>query len=204
MNTNPFITAHTSDEDVAELLKVGLPLMGVDGRIKWAAVETLTGIKYSRGWLILRHAYLAQNQPNLIVDVAKLVANDTKQATDQKRLNEYEPVRDTISPIVTSMRDIEGLSWGEIMVRTNGMGEGAVRKAYRATGGKKDLGLRVGKGGRFAYDEPTLYLENMKVQGAHISLDAKGRPVREQCLNFIPADAPVAKPKRAARKAKVA
>lgn len=196
MPTNPFITAHTSDEAVASLVEVGFPLMGNDGRVKDSAMlERVSGIKYSRAWLILRHEWLTKFNPEGFVPLATMVADATKQATQQKRLAEFNADRDVVAKVVQDLRDDLQYSWGEISVRC-GIPESAVRRCYRLTAGKKDRGLRIGKGGRFAYDEPTLYLENMKVEGAHIPTDLKMRPQREDCLNFVKKDQPV----KAARK----
>ena len=203
MPTNPFITVHTSDDEVQQLIEVGLPLMGSDGRIKWAAVETLTGIKYSRGWLILRHEFLAANNPSAFVDVKAAVAAATARATEEKRLNEFNADRDVLSPIVVELREVKELSWGEIAVRCS-LPESKIRSAFKLAAGKKDRGLRIGKGGRFAFGDPTLYLENMKHEGAMIPGDLVGRPAREQCLNYVAPEAPAAKPVRKPRAKKVA
>lgn len=191
---NPFITIHTSDEDVQALIKVGLPLMGSDGRIKWAAVESITGIKYSRGWLILRHEWLAAMNPAALLNVTELVSTKFAEAVEQKRSGEFDGDRDIICPIVQKLRDQDELSWGEIAVRC-GIPESKVRACYKKTAGKKDLGLRIGKGGRFAYDEPRYYLDNMKHEGAYIPVEIKGRrPQLEELLNYK-APEPVEQPK---------
>jgi hypothetical protein len=181
---NPFITVHTSDADVEALINIGVPLMGSDGRIKWAAVENATGIKYSRGWLILRHEWLAIKNPSALLNVTKLVSEKFAEAVEQKRSGEFDGDRDIICPIVQELRDSKELSWGEIAVRC-GIPESKVRACYKKTAGKKDKGLRIGKGGRFAYDEPRYYMDNMKHEGAYIPVEIKGRrPQLEELLNY--------------------
>lgn len=202
--TSIFATANTTSEEIASLLEIGLPLMADTGKVPWAKVEAATGIKYSRGWLILRRAYIEQYQPHLLVDVRSAVAAASAEAEAAGRLGDFVPDRMVLSPIVTRLHDELLCSWGEIMVRC-GLAETKVRNAYKLTGGKKDRGLRIGKGGRFAYDDPTLYKDNMKVEGAHIDLDTKMRPKPEQCLNYHPKEV-VAPARRAAtpRKPKAA
>lgn len=197
---NPFITEKATAEEVEALLKVALPLMGESGRIPWAQVEAATGIGYSRGWLIVRYAYLAKNAPALLVDWKPAYEAALKQATDAGQADAFlaketdekgEAIpgavsageRRVLSPIVHDLRDAKALSWGEISVRM-AIPESRVRKFYRASGAKKDKGLRIGKGGRFAYSDPTLYLDNRKLEGAQIPVDLKGRPTPEKLLNF--------------------
>lgn len=167
--TSPFATANTNADDVKALIEVGLEHMKPNGAIEWSEVADQTDIGYARGWLIVRRAYLEAFQPSSL-EVLPTDPDPDKQFRKQ-------------CDHVIHMRDVQKLSWGEIMVRL-GKTEGEVRKLYRKNGLKKDLGLRIGKGGRFAYDDPTLYQENRKVEGAHIPLDHKGRPTPEMLLNF--------------------
>lgn len=167
--TSPFATANTNAEDVKELIEVGLEHMKPNGAIEWSEVGGETGIGYARGWLIVRRAYLEAFNPGALEVLP----------TDPDKDREFRKQCDH----VINMRDNMKLSWGEIMVRL-GKSEGQVRKLYRKNGLKKDLGLRIGKGGRFAYDDPVLYLDNRKQEGAHIPLDHKGRPTPEMLLNF--------------------
>ena len=191
-----FETKSADAEAVATLIKVGLPLMEADGRIKWSAVEAAgaTEIGYSRGWLILRRAWIEANAPELLVDTASLTA-----AALAKHGSEYDLNKHVIEPVAADLRDRQALSWGEIAVRL-GMPESRVRKAYTKAGVKKDVGLRIGKGGRFYGSDPTLYLDNMKTEGAWVPTTIKGRrPTASECLNFKGEEA-AATPKRRVRK----
>lgn len=165
--TSPFATANTDAADVQALIQQGLEHMKPNGDIDWANLDTPIG--YSRGWLIVRRAYLEQNHKAALVTLPK----GDDDATAYKR-----------HQIVVEMRDGQQLSWGEIAVRL-GVPESRVRAMYRHNGIKKDLGLRIGKGGRYAYDDPTLYRDNRKREGAHIPLEKKGRPRVEELLNFV-------------------
>lgn len=197
---NPFVTDKATADEVAELLAIALPLMEENGRIPWAKVEAQTGIGYSRGWLIVRHAWLTANAPQLLVDWKPAYEAALQQATDAGQADAFlaketdekgEAIpgavsageRRVLSPIVHDLRDGKALSWGEISVRM-AIPESRVRKFYRASGAKKDKGLRIGKGGRFAYQDPTLYLEHRKLEGAQIPVDLKGRPTPDKLLNF--------------------
>lgn len=183
--SNPFITKAADAEAVAELLEFALPLMESDGRIPWSKVEEHTGIKYSRGWLIVRRAWLEANHPDFLVDVPAL-----SKAMLAKHGSEYDFNKHVVEPIAAHLRDVEALSWGEIAVRF-GLPESRVRKSYRKGGVKKDLGLRIGKGGRFAYDDQALYQANMKAEGAWIPVTQKMRPTPADCLNYVPEEQPV-------------
>lgn len=190
-----FITKSADAESAQTLLEAALPLMAADGRIPWSKVEAVTGIKYSRGWLIVRRAWLEANNPEALVDLNKVIPSAM-----EKYGQDYDFFRHVLGAVVADHRDKQELSWGEIAVRV-GRPESQVRKAYRALGAKKDLGLRIGKGGRFAYDEPVLYQDNMKAEGAYIPVTVKMRPALTECLNFHPKDEAKV-PARRTRKAK--
>lgn len=165
MTTNPFITKATNAEDVDKLVK-GLDRYMPDGKANTKLIQDESPIKYSRAWLILRHEYLSAHVPSAFVQPTKTEvekARKTFSATDPK----WE-LRHVYGPIVQVMHDDKNLSWGEIMVRT-GKNEGFVRKAYEACDGqRRTVGLRTGKGGRFAADRPDLYQENRRAEGAEI------------------------------------
>ena len=186
-----FETKSANAESTAALLEAALPLMGEDGRIPWSKVEALTGIKYSRGWLIVRRAYLEAQNPEVLVNISGLTS-----AAMAKYGSEFDLHTHVVEPVVRNLRDEQQLSWGEIAVRC-GMPEGAIRKAYRRNGTKKDLGLRIGRGGRFAYDEGTYYQDNRRKEGAHIPTTVKMRPKVEELLNYVP---PTATPVKRVRK----
>ena len=209
--SNIFATANTTSAQVAQLLKVALPLMqpSPDGRtaiLSWAKVEAaLPGddaIGYARGWLIVRRAYLEANQANLIVDTATMVEAARKQAEAKNQLNGFDPVRTVLGPVVADLKDVKLLSWGEIMCRC-GLTEGQARKAYRALDAKKDVGVRNGHGGAFAYGDGTLYRDNRKSQGAWIPTTIGARkPTEQELLNYVPKDGEAAAaPKAAAKRA---
>ena len=198
-----FATDHTDAKDVAALIKAGVEHMKADGSIDWKGMPEAVrpsdvaggqlAIKYSRAWLIVRRAFLELNSPKSLVTLPTVTeapeGSTVKEATNR-----------AWSKVITPMRDTDGLSWGEISVRV-GVPESKIRTCYRATGAKKDVGLRIGKGGRFAYASPELYLEHRKLEGAQIPAELKGRPAVEQLLNATnPATGKVAAPVKAVAK----
>lgn len=191
-----FATSKTSVEDLQALHDVALPLMVASGGIvKWGVIEKATGIGYSRGWLIARRWYLEQNAPATLIDMDKLIA-----AKQSATIDFDAAVRLVASPMIQAMYDDQKLSWGEIMVRL-GWTEGRVRKTYEATGAKKTLGLRTGKGGNFAYRDGSLYTEHRVKEGAQIPVTLKRRPVVEDLLNATKPE-PAAKPVKATKPVK--
>jgi hypothetical protein len=194
--TSPFATAKASE--VESLIAVGLELTGADGIVPWDEIAKHTEVGYSRGWLIVRRAWLEVNAPELLIPVAKLMADATAQATTAGTLGDFNAKsggvtngeRRVLGPVVQDLRT-KNNSWGEIAVRL-GMPESRVRAIFKASGSMKDLGLRIGKGGRFALGDPTLYLDNRRKEGAQIPADFKGRPAPEQLLNYRKPEAPAA------------
>lgn len=193
--TSVFATKETDAKDVAALIKEGLEHMDADGTIDWKGMPQATRpfnvsdgslpIGYSRAWLIVRRAYLEQFQPKALVTLPARTAD--KDASDR-----------AWSKVVSPMRTDQLLSWGEIAVRC-GVAESKVRKVFKDTGAKKDLGLRIGKGGRFAYDEPEFYLAHRKAEGAEVPSDLKGKPAVEQLLNAKDANGKVVRFTRSAK-----
>ncbi len=192
--SNPFITAHFTQEEADALVKLALPLMADNGQIPWAKVEEKTGIKYSRGWLLVRWAWLNKNQPQALIPAKAKLAEAAKKAEEAGQAAEFAKKSDragsvtngeakVLSPLVHDLRDVKGFSWGEIAVRMQ-LPESYARRLYKANGQKKDIGLRIGRGGRYVYDDPTLYRDNRKQEGAHIKVDLVGRPKEEQLLNY--------------------
>lgn len=177
--TSPFATKETVAADVSALISAAAEHVGPDGVIDWKnfpqAVRPFDvaggslKIGYSRAWLIVRRAWLEMNDPKSLTKLP--AATGDKDATNR-----------AWSKVISPMRDEQQLSWGEISVRV-GVPESKIRTCYRATGAKKDLGLRIGKGGRFAYGEPEFYLEHRKDEGAQIPSDLKGKPAVEQLMN---------------------
>lgn len=184
--SNPFITKECTAEDAAKLVAVGVPMMA-DLKVPWAKIEEAAGteVGYSRGWLVVRWAYLAQNEPDTLVDTAAYISGQFKKAETDGKSGEFDP-KSALQQLVIRMRDSEGISWGEIAVRLQ-MPESRVRSAYRHNGIRKDLGLRIGKGGRFAYDAGELYTDNRRKEGAQIPITLKAKPKVEELLNYVPA-----------------
>lgn len=197
--SNPFITKDCTAEQAEKLVAAGLPIMEADGKVHWSAVEESAGeqVGYGRGWLVVRWAYLAKFQPDELVDAEAYISAQFKKATTDGKSGSFDP-KSALQHLVIRMRDTMQLSWGEIAVRLQ-MPESRVRSAYRHNGVKKDLGLRIGKGGRFAYDAGELYTDNRRKEGAQIPLDLKAKPKVEQLLNFM-AKGPEAKATDKARK----
>lgn len=166
----------TTTEGLKPMLKVLEAWMATNPE-KWDALPTrklmaASGWSESRTWQVARRRVIEAKQPNLLVDVSALVKGV-----------EADKVDATIAKVIVNLRD-KGESWGEINVRL-GISEGRVRKLFAKYSGRKDRGLRTGQGGRFVADNPTLYLSNMKAEGAVIKDSFKGIPTKaEQCLNF--------------------
>lgn len=205
--TSVFATKNTTSEEVAMLIRVGLETANPNGTVAWSKVQDkipgLT-IKYSRGWLIIRRAWLEVNTPDALVDTDAIVKahkakidelnEHRKQGEEALTFDEYH----VLGTIVAELHD-KNMSWGEIMCRM-GIVEGRARKALERSKHIKTRGLRTGKGGRFVFDDPTLYLDNMKSEGVHWQDDYRGREV-EKALNYKPKEGEAAKPKKAAKAA---
>ena len=184
-----------STAEAKALIEFALPLMGAEGTIPWSKVEahfgwhsnddgTYNGIGYSRGWLIVRRAWLEAHAPEAIVDWPTLRA-----AAEKRYKGNFNEALHLFTPVAVALRDKQQLSWGEIAVRMS-MPESRARKYYKAGGLRKDLGLRIGKGGRYAYDDQALYEGERIREGAHIPVDLKGRPAPTDLLNYKPEDEP--------------
>lgn len=160
-------------------------------RMPMKAFRSASGWDYSRTWQVARRWVIEAKTPKLIVDCSALIKG--------KDADQVDPI---LAKVVIDLHDgPTQASWGEINVRM-GLSEGRVRKLYAKYSGKKDRGLRTGQGGRFVTDNPTLYLDNMKREGAEIAEDFKGIPTKpEQCLNY---KKPVAKRVRKPRTPKAA
>lgn len=177
MSTSIFSTNTTDPKEVAFLVD-NVNELAPEGVFQPSALPADFGIKYSRAWLIARRAWLEANSKSSLVTISK-----TKVAKAQKTFGEaFNENRHVYGPIVENLRDEQLCSWGEISVRI-GISESKVRASYKALGAKKDLGLRIGKGGRFAYGDPELYLEHRQVEGAMIPADYKGKPTIDKLLN---------------------
>jgi hypothetical protein len=203
-----FATAAHSTEEVAEIIRVGLETANPSGRISRPKVEQVMGdrltINYNRWWLFVRRAWFQVNTPTALVDIDPILAAH-KAKIAELQLSDPSLVYDelqVLGPIAADLRFEKGYSWGDIMCLM-GITEGRARKAFERAAHLKARGLRNGRGGRFAYGDPTLYLENMKSEGAQLPEDLRGRPSREQALNYKPVEAeaapkPVRKPAKKA------
>lgn len=166
----------TTEEGLKPMLKV-LEAWMKEGpenpeKLPTAKLMAASGWTESRTWQVARRRVIETLQPQLLVNVSELT----------KGL-EADKVDPTIAKVIVKLRD-QGVSWGEINVRL-GISEGRVRSLFAKHSGRKDRGLRIGRGGRFVTDNPTLYLENMKAEGAVISADYKGIPQDPaKCLNY--------------------
>ena len=168
--TSLFATKDTPADEVRTLIKLGLELAGSTGTVAQSQLDGKTSIKYNRGWLIVRRAWLEVNAPELLVEVPAQRADEPKAA--------YE-VR--VGRMLVELRSA-GMSWGELAVRV-GKPENWVRHCFNLGGNQKDKGLRIGRGGRYAYDDPSLYVAHRVHDGAIIPVELKGRPSPEQLVN---------------------
>lgn len=214
------LTGTLTKEQVQAVIKMALDAKGQrKPDFSWDRCKEVLQVGEGRAWLIVRRAELERLSPELLIDVDALEARAKAELKAQDRLSEYNPL-DVLSPIVKDLYLGLGqysktrCSWGEIMVRLD-RAEPLVRKAFRHQTIVKDRGLRIGKGGRFAYGAGNLYTEHRKGEGIAIPVDLKGRPASvevlvngEHAMNrpAIAKGAKVRKPaaKKAARKPKVA
>ena len=128
-----------------------------EGGATKAAIQEATGLNYSQLWRYLRSQ--------------ELEAQGFEFHT-------------TVDPeLVAAYRRDTELSWGEIAVRFRtseahnlmGAPEGQIRKAWAQATGLKSQGLRIGKGGRFYYEESgrPLYADELRPTGTEIPVGAK-------------------------------
>ncbi len=190
-STNPFITSATSEAAIASLVEQGLAHSRLTANGNWICeYEKIdTEIGYNRGWLVVRYEWLKANEPAKLIPAKAMMAKATLEAAKNGNSQGYDAVRSVLGPIVAEHKDSMQLSWGEISVRL-GLPEGMVRKAYRALDAKKDRGVRNGKGGRWLFNDGTLYQDNRKREGAWIPTEVVGKPKVEQLLNFVPKAGP--------------
>lgn len=100
-----------------------------------------TGLNYSQAWLYIRTAECKE---------AGLMVEEVNGSA------------------IAELR-ASGFSWGEIAVRCQ-LPESRVRKMFTENSGQRSQGLRIGKGGRFFYDEggAPLYTDELKATGTII------------------------------------
>jgi hypothetical protein len=192
--TSPFATASTKSADVKRLI-AGAVEHHTEGRIDWKTMpasarpfnvsDGSNPIGYNRAWLIAWRAIFEVEAPDALVTLPARTADDAKSDI-------------AWSKVISPMREKELMSWGLISVLT-GIPESKVRKCFRATGNKKDLGLRTGKGGRFAYRDPELYLAHRKAEGAQVPVLLDHRPDVSELLNAKDADGHVVRFQRSAK-----
>lgn len=206
----------TVEPDAArQVISMGVPLVAIqpNGSAKvvgYPTIEAATGINYNRGWLLIRQAWLNINDPAKLVDLTKAIkpakaaqveacklldaeiaaCKDSAKAERLQAIRqnaEFNMDRHVVAPAVLTLRTDASISWGEISVRLN-LPEATCRRAFNMVSDRKDRGLRIGKGGRWAYGAGELYMDNRKKEGAHIPVDFKMRPRIEDLMNFIPKD----------------
>lgn len=162
-----------------------------DGSFKgnWSEIldseEAEGGIKYSRGWLIIRRESLVRMQPNLLVSSSTLVAAFQESGKVAELEDPKYLVSAALSDTVKQLRD-QKCSWGEIMVRL-ACTEGTARAAFEYKTTLRSLGQRVGKGGRWVAGRGDLYTDNRVKEGAYIPLSERPSEVKVEALaNYIP------------------
>lgn len=177
------LTGDVPVQDVRKLLDMALEKNGhFKPDFNWDKPRKVLGIGYSRGWLIVRRRHLELTAPSLLVPTAEILADARKEAEKAGKLMEHDDLQ-IMGAIVRRLRlENKGISWGEIAVRMD-VPESLVRKCFRHGSVLKDKGLRIGKGGRWAYGDPTLYTEHRQSEGAAIPADVRGRPTVDQLLN---------------------
>lgn len=114
---------------------------------KWKAILKATGLSHSKAELaFMEHEAFTQQDPPF-----KVVA---------------------LTPeFVTYARNVLGIGWGPIMVWTQST-EGSVRKAWEAATNTHSDCKRVGRGGRFKFDDQELYVGELKPHGTDVPADA--------------------------------
>lgn len=188
------LTGEVPTATVNQILKLALEKNGaIKQDFTWDECKRLTGVGYSRAWLIVRRRHLELTAPELLVPTRDLIeqaraaaqaaGKEVEFATVKKGEQYSEGELHVMGLIARKLRlDHAGISWGEISVRMD-VPESLVRKVFCHNSTLKDRGLRIGKGGRWAYDDPTLYTEHRQAEGAAIPSDVIGRPTIEQLYN---------------------
>lgn len=184
-----FATKNTPAKEVSAIVS-GVQdgsLVEPDGTLKVADIkEVAPSIGYSRFYLIAKRAWIEQHEKSRIVKVTKTeIGKAEKKFSNMAAKDVY--LRHVLGPKVVSLRN-EGISWGDIACYLTdhdgtAIPEAKVRKANDATSEAKAKGQRIGKGGRFAYGDGTLYTEHRQAEGAQVPVDLKGRPTVGDLLN---------------------
>jgi hypothetical protein len=120
--------------------------MKQDGE-KWKAILKATGLSHSKAELaFMEHEAFTEADPAF-----------------------------TVVPLtpefVSYARNVLGIGWGPIMVWTQST-EGAVRKAWEVATGTHAECKRVGRGGRFKFDDQELYVGELKPRGTDVPAEA--------------------------------
>lgn len=131
-------------------LKARVIKMRLDENIGWKQILEIDGVNYGAAWL-----WVAEEEVRRTPSLA--IKNPTPRA-------------------IVAARKVGGehSSWGWLMVRT-GLGQASVRKLYEEGTNEHSRGTRVGKGGRFMFDEEGYYAEDRQA-GFHYDREIKGRP----------------------------
>lgn len=90
-----------------------------------------------------------------------------------------------LEAFIVEGRQVKALSWGALGVLAH-IPESRVRKIWAERTGTKSQGLRNGKGGRFLYQEPRLYVEDHRKTGVTIPVEVKGREATLKLLGEGP------------------
>ncbi|TXH12521.1 MAG: hypothetical protein E6R03_12700 [Hyphomicrobiaceae bacterium] len=163
--------------------------------VVWKDVLDATEHGYNRMWLPVRYVQVMRQNPELLVDLRKYLAE--REAAKKEAGEDYDPQLE-MGYKVRELRgepDTKQRSWGEISVLLN-TPESTISRAYDRLGVRR-LGQRMGRGGRFAAQRPDLYVGHMRKEGAVIPMGvaASSIPV-EACLNYNK-DGKAAKPRSA-------
>lgn len=178
-----------------ELLSFSCAINPTTGRMErimaWKEIlahmaEVEMPISYSRAWLLVERYVLEHNEPEKCFDTDAYLAEDLKawqaqEADPDTATGEPWNADRALLPVITAMRHKDNESWGKIAVRIN-RPESRVSK-INDLGPAKRLGQRKGKGGRWAYDDQTLYDDYRRSEGAVIPASFRGRPRTEDLMN---------------------
>jgi hypothetical protein len=197
--TSSFATKNSDPEQVARLIAAALdPATGVRNEVTWDELLPI-GIGYARGWLIVRRAEIEASQPTLIPDQGKWIAARKAEYDEAVRIQraledeagtpedervQFEPfsTEQALGMLVKHLMLDEHCSWGEAMCRLD-MSEGRVRALFRMDSIMTDIGLRPAqRGGRWLMDNPTLYTEYRRKEGAVIAEGMKRSDIAPDTL----------------------
>lgn len=171
-------TKATSDQAVATLLGLAIDEHGQRSKVTWPELEAASGIGYSRAWLLVQRTLMERNSPALIVDTQAVL---TQAQAEHREAGVPFDSKAVLGEVVRTLRMDEGVSWGEISVRLN-MPESQVRAVFRHNSTVKDVGLRIGRGGRWLNGDPTLYQAHRAKEGAFVPGTIKRAELKPEVL----------------------